>query len=475
MARIINFIILFLINLKRNFFKEIFVGFGIILATLTLIVGTSLVSTMEKIYTKTILDQIPLDEVIVQGTMRTSGLGPKTIRLGPFTFKSTKEIYNITPKILESIRKWPEVKSVIPVSKANFPVIARISLKLPRGERRFFAEPPVIGIPDKLAEKYLKKYLTKRELQVYKRDFPGGFNRKNGVIPILIPTFLGEITKNFMKTNSLPNIDIIKLRSFIDLEILMNRSLISGKKSKKMGKHKSNTPIKAKVVGYIDSDISSGIAIPQSELEKVKRQVFSKKQSSGFEAIIVKIKNPAKMRSIKKKLKKLARANGLVVQQNSLFTKLSKYIEKGIAGFKSLVNQFSGLILIISGIAIFYAFLYLFFQRESEMSLYRFFGASRFEIILIPLLEAAFVGFICAMTAYGISYYLLTVYFPENLKSFEKLLPDTMKQLIFRMPPENLITFNHWHNFRYVLMAMGFSMASALIPSVIGAFRPIKR
>ncbi len=473
MIRFINFLNLFKINLMRNFLKEIALGLGVIFATVILITGIALGDGIEKLFKESMLNQFPVDEVKINGMVTGSGLGPNTLNLGPITLSSDKKVYNIHQELIEQLKKWPEVKAIKPISKAIFPVTLLLSMKLPAGERRIVIEPPAIGIPNSLAQDYLKKY-HKLVNPSYETDFPEGFKKSNEVLPILIPTFTGEIITNFLKTNNLPAIDIMDAQKLIEIKVIMNYSAYIPTHRQTDGQE----PISftGKIVGYIDTRLSSGIAIPQKDLEDVKHLVLPIEQAKGYESIIIQLKSPGLMKSFMAKLLPYIQKYHLAVEENSLFKRLSHFVEQGLQSYRSLVQDFSGIVLFTTGIAIFYAFLYLFFRRESEMGLYRFFGATRLEVIMILVLESLVIAVLCAFTGYFISYILIVHYIPGNLDQIiGQLLPKEYRTFLIHTDPEDIFKFQAMRNLGYASIGVVFCVVAAFIPAMIGSLRPIQR
>lgn len=475
MARIINFLYLFWINLRRNFLKEIALGLGVVLATTTLIIGTSLGDGIEGLYRRTVLSQIPVDQIKINGTMEVSRIGA-ALRLTPLKIDPNKKVNNIKSDFIELVKSWPEVSHVTPLSRANFPISLCIVLPPPLGEGEFiFLEPPVVGIPNSLAQDYLRKHLDGEGIERVQKRFPGGFKQHEGVVPVLIPAYVGEISKDFMKTNALPYIDLVSLGNFVDVELMLNESIIWPRDDDDDSPDDLMAPIQAKIIGYTDMVLTSGIAIPQEVLEEAKRDFLPKEQAAGYESLIIHVKSPKLVSALTERLTPLVEERELELEKRSLFKRIADYIDQGIRSFRNLVAVFSSLILLIAGVAVFYGFLYLFIRREGEMGLYRFFGGTRVEVMAILVLEAAFVGLLCAAIGYGISYYVLAHYIPGHFKEFTRILPESVRQLLFRVEVQEAFQFDHWKNVRLSMVSVLFCMASAFLPALVGSVRGIRR
>lgn len=471
MNRFLNFINLFWINFKRNFFKEIALGIGVIIATSTLIIGTCLGDGLEILHKKSILREVPVDQIRISGNMKASAIGPNKIDLGIINIKPDKQVFNISPELIQEIKSWKEVRDIITISKANFPVTVYVDgnspvTKLPFA---FFAEPPIVGIPDKLAQVYLEKYQEDIDINSYLKNFPEGFKEKEGVIPILIPKFINQIGMNFVKNNNWPIDNLLGLSNFANIQAVLGHSHVTKKYP-----DESKKKYTIKIVGYTDIELTTGIAIPQSVIEQAKKTELKPELARGFEGAVIYAHSAEHINTLKSKLDPLLKKHNLNLQENSLYKKISSYVENGIDSFQSMVHLFSGLILLITGIGIFYAFLYLFIKRESEMGLYRFFGGSQLEVIAILMLEAGLIAFICAMLGYGISYVIIKVYIPE-LSQMLDVLPASIKSFISHIDLSKTFIFKPLVNLEFVLIAVLFCMASAFFPALIGSFRPIKR
>ncbi len=473
MIRFINFLHLFKVNLKRNFLKEIVLGLGVIFATMILITGIALGDGIEKLFKESMLNQFPVDEIKINGKVIGSGLGPNTLNLGPVTLSPHKVVYNIHQNVIDQIKEWPEVKGVQPISKAIFPVTLLLSMKLPVGNRRIVIEPPVIGIANSLAQDNLKKY-HKLVSPSYETDFPEGFQQNNAVLPILIPSFTGKIIANFLRTNNLPVINIMDAQKLVEIKVIMDYSAYVP--SNRQSNGRKPISFTGKIVGYIDTRHTSGIAIPQKDLEDVKHQVLPIEQAKGYESLIIQLKSPKLMKSFMAKLTPYTQKYKLAVEENSLFKRLSHFVEQGVQSYRSIVQDFTGIVLFINGIAIFYAFLYLFFRRESEMGLYRFFGATRLEVIMILVLESMVIGVLCAFIGYAISYLLLVYYIPGNLDQIiGQLLPKEYRDLLIHTDPGDIFKFQAMRNLAYASIGVLFCIAAAFIPALIGSLRPIQK
>jgi len=464
--KIVNFIYLYWTNLKRNFLREIILGLGVILATLVLIIATTFGDGIEKLHKQSILGRIPVNEIKIAGKVT----------------HSPKVIYNIKPELVTLIEKMPEVERVTPISKANFPVTLLVTFNPPQiismfsgtTKRTFFLEVPVVGIPDFLAKPYFDD-------QSVKKDFPDGFKKTGMLIPILIPSYVKVVIDNFIQTNDLPLADPMQFKKYLDLRLVMNHSLILSKSPNDI----NNKPmIDGKLIGFTDVSITSGIAIPIEVLEEVKKQVLPVDQRIGWESAIIHVKKKDFIQPVIDKLSPYFAKYNIELDKSALsFRNLSGYIVDAIKSFKITVLTLSGFIILLSGLAIFYSFLYLVIRRSQEIGLYRFFGATKVQVTLLIVLEAVFIGLLCAMIGFFMSYYLLTYYLPDNFNGLIDLLPKSIVSFIFssggdiatQLDFKKIFEFNIRKNLFLSAISALSCVIAAFIPAIIGSSKSLSR
>ncbi len=469
--KIINFGHLFWVNLKRNFFKEILLGIGVILATVVLILGNFFGDAFETLHKVSILGKIPANEIKINGKFIKAGI------------LSPKKIYNLKPDHINKLLKIPEIEKITPISIARFPSTLYFTInpssKLPiigLRKMKLFVEVPVAGIPESLVQ---KNHIDPEAM----KNFPNGFKRHDDYIPVLLPTYVKAIIINFFKTNNLI-LDPMKLKSIIELELLFNHSALISNPPNQLN---SSDPrlIKGKIVGFSDISITNGIAIPITELDKAKKLFLPKEQAEGVESAIIHVKEENIAKVSEMLIPYLEEWNLEFDQDVLSFRSISRYIVTAVKSFRLAVNIFSALILLLSFLAVFYAFLYLIIRRGKEIGLYRFFGGTKVEIMSILILESALIGGLCATIGFLFCHYVLTSYLPEHFADFIKLLPTAIIDIIFptdidiNQYKHKLFLFDYSQNIYYALISGLSCVIAAFIPAIIGSsvslFRSIQQ
>ncbi len=457
--RLINLINLFWINIKRNFIKEVIMGLGVIISTVTLVVGVFLGDILERLHKESILGKIPTNEIKIKGKV-TIGTPDKKISV-------------ITPNFISKIKLIPHVKDVIAIHEAHFPSTLFIKLNIGlftgnvKADRTFLIEPQVVGIPNSIAQKYINSPSIKAE-------FPKGFKRHNNITPILIPNYVRYTIESFNKNNNLPNFDPIRFRNMLKLKLVMNRSLVLS--SKKPVYNNIDLTLNGVVVGFTDISITNGIAIPIDELERIKKIVLPN-QPRGYDGAIIKTKD-GYTNMVNEQLEPLLYSEGLSFDNVLSFRSLSHYIYGAVKSFNIAIFIFVSFILLLSALTVSYAFLYLIIRRSKEIGLYRFFGGTKREIISIIVLESTVIAVLCGTIGYFISHYII-YYIPNNFEEIIKLIPKSIFNVVFpdgeqvKSFKDKVLVVDHIKNIYLSIIPMLVCIISAFTTVYITSSRSI--
>lgn len=154
---------------------------------------------------------------------------------------------------------------------------------------------------------------------------------------------------------------------------------------------------------------------------------------------------------------------------------LAATLRSGISGIETTIMAFGGLLLILAAVSVFYAFMYLIIRREKEIGLYRFYGASKFKVIFLLVLEASIVGFICAMIGYSMAYYLITDILPQYIADIVARFNDYFQAFLTEEDLRTLsfgtfFQFNTYGAIKYVIIGVISSALAAFMPALIGSY-----
>ncbi len=289
--KIQNTTALLLQNLKRNFIKEIFLGIGVIVGVIIIIVANSFGDGFERLVQKSFLGKIPTQDIKLRGTASTGGL--LSVLNNQDGQKSKLELNNITKDRIKQMEDMEGVKNVIELSESTFPLYAATSKEFSQyfGDKGFVTELIANGIPEEIAQKYLSEAFYKK--------FPEGFKEQNGVVPVLLSDWTFQIIRNLLVSNKLPQFT----KEFVvdvgfQFNVYMGRSIIFDNEIP----YQKENKILCQVVGFADVSITSALAMPIDVLNRFKQQFLPEQEAEASEAVFVRVEEARYTDSVYKKI-----------------------------------------------------------------------------------------------------------------------------------------------------------------------------
>ena len=182
---------------------------------------------------------------------------------------------------------------------------------------------------------------------------------------------------------------------------------------------------RVELVGFSDKAISVGITLPISYVRDLNRHFSGAEAAATYHSIILKVEDQVQVPSIVAEVKKA----GFELADSTENAERAADIIKTVQSVFALV---SGIIVGIAAINISQMFFMLIARRRREIGVLRAVGASRNNVRLMILGEAAFIGFIGGLLgiAAGIGAASLADYVANQLPDFP-YKPDTF----FAFPP----------------------------------------
>ncbi len=231
-------------------------------------------------------------------------------------------------------------------------------------------------------------------------------------------------------------------------------------------------------VGSAPVSITFTLSLPLEVVQAYKREFEGDAFQKGYNSVFLKLNEDISSET-EYELKKFY--NKYHFQEDEKYKTLrgtSKIINDTIKALRILVFGLGVLMLLLSAMAIFYSFMYIITRRAKEIGLYRFFGATRGKVIILLILESAFVGFLCSLLGYLLSYWLINILLPSILNIILMNLPSDILNLLF--PPgtelsegfefNDIFTFPYDLAFVFMWVGVLISVVSAFIPSIKGSY-----
>lgn len=283
-------------------------------------------------------------------------------------FSQTKN-YISNPQI-KKIKKIPGIKSVQKILRLNLPAYLKVGflgrymrtdILISGAERSFFRGSKINW----------KKFRSKEH------------------VPVIVPYFALDLYNNFAAVNNLPEFGEKALLDF-PLDIVIGSSSF-------MGVGPYHDTYNAKIYGFTSALSTTGIVVPSEFIrdfcKKYNTSSASKKSCFSSVMLFVKAKSTGQLPSVVKKIQQL----GLNVESNKDIAEKTRKALSFIDGAFSLLMT---IILILTVIAIFNAYLAIVYSRSQEISLTRVLGVSKVRIVVVFILEAGLVGIIYGLAGY---------------------------------------------------------------------------
>lgn len=328
---------------------------------------------------------------------------------------------------IKNIKKIPGIKSVQKIIRLNLPASLKVGflgrymrtdILISGAERSFFRGTKINW----------KKFKSKKQ------------------VPIIVPYFALDLYNNFAAVNNLPEFGEKALLDF-PLDILIGSSSF-------MGDSPFQYTYNAKIYGFTSALSTTGIVVPSEFIrnfcKRHKSSGFSKDNCFSSIMLFVKSKTTQQLPSVVKKIKRL----GLHVESNKDIAEKTRSALSFIDGAFSLLMT---IILILTVIAIFNAYLAIVYSRSQEISLTRVLGVSKLRIVIVFIIEAGLVGII-----YGLTGYFLGKNLVFYLAKYIGQLFPLMKGLKMTAVTVSLLPIS-------VAVSAIVSILSALIPAIVAS------
>ncbi len=464
---VVNPVRVFLMNTRRNALRGLLIGLGITIGVFSVIIATIFGDGVEKMAKSNVYSKIPATRIKIRGKIFSNPLNK-------FSGRKVHAQRNITwPFIKKHILSIKGVKSVVPIQKVTYPISAEFPILTMAMKMDVIAN----GLPTRLAYKYI--------FPEFRRMFNWRFQARGKLVPVLVSKFIitafqqmsvsadaaVSINEQFFRATAANGYRGFRFKLFL------------GKST--FGVNLKNAEEReAVVVGFTDPDITSGISLPSRLVTRTKIKFQGRYIGYTFESAFIFIKDATHFNSVVTALQKLKRKypahfNLVLDREVKQYRNVSKMINSAAKTFKIPVIIFSLIILFLSCLIVFFAFLYIIKRREKEIGLYRFFGSSRIKVIILIVLEATYISLICAIIGYYLAQEFIVKYVPKNYSSFLKMLPAQVKSILstFKMDTKksfmSIFSFNSAKARLICIYAVLAGSLSAFIPAVIGAYRAI--
>jgi hypothetical protein len=202
------------------------------------------------------------------------------------------------------------------------------------------------------------------------------------------------------------------------------------------------------LVGFSDAAIPLGITMPLGFVRRLNRELGPDGASEGFHSAVVSIDTTGSAARVVGEIEDL----GLEVRDDG--ARRAAFFTTALLSTVSLVGI---VVLSISALHVMHVFALLMMIRRREIGVMRAVGASRSDIRLLLLAEAAVVGLVAGIV--GLAGALVLALATDGLLA--RALPD------FPFKPESFFTFEPW----LVAAALGV----AVLACVLGALTPVIR
>ncbi len=231
-------------------------------------------------------------------------------------------------------------------------------------------------------------------------------------------------------------------------------------------------------VGSAPINFTFTMSLPLRLIQAYKMDLEGEDYREGFDTVLITTTDASSVK-LKDQLEKFfAKNNFREDKQFKDLRGMTKVVNDAVTSLRSLVIGLGVLILLLSAVAIFYSFMYIINRRSKEIGLYRFFGATRGKVILLLVLESAFVGLVCSSIAYFFSLWLITDFLPANFDFLLDNLSDEFTALIFSSESEftkelsfsSIFSFDYTRSQLFLWLGVIISVVSSLIPAIKGSY-----
>lgn len=260
-------------------------------------------------------------------------------------------------------------------------------------------------------------------------------------IPVIVSQHMVELYNGaFRRAYRLPKVNPGALRG-LGLDVRFGASSLRPSRARVVDE-------RLVLVGFSDTAIPLGVTMPLGFVRRLNRELGPRGSGEGFHSAVVELESQQAAASVIRE----AEALGLEVTDGG--ARRAALVMNGLLATVSLVGL---VILTISAIHVLHVFTLLGLIRRREIAVMRAVGASRSDVRLLFLTEAAVVG----TAAGGLGLLAATVLAWAAGRGLDSFVPD------FPFKPETFFSFEPW----IVVCAVGI----AVLACVLGALAPALR
>ncbi len=378
-----GFLILLKMDLRRSGGIFLSAGLGILLTAALLSFLLGFYRGVEK---KVLPSFIPLDRLELKKVEHHFKLGPLSLGLGG---------EGIQEKDLEELRKMHGVREIYPGLKLAVPAVATGGMGLLGAS--FSTELAVQGLdPDLVRDDVEEAYLFESRPEAGERSCRGDGDCDSGLfcagplygegicrppIPVLIsPRLMALFNSGIRRAYHLPRINpeaLIGLKAEVDFGA--STLGVSGR-----GKILRDY---LQLVGFSERATPLGVSIPLEEVRRVHR-FFGEGMQRGYDTVVLLFDS----------LRSMTRASARIPSMGfEAVDDGSARLMSALSSARILLLLLASVVLFISALGLFQAFVGLLERRREEIATLRAVGASRKKILALILVETALLSFLSAL------------------------------------------------------------------------------
>lgn len=399
-------------------------GTGIAMGVAVLLVIAGLGLGARDVIVKEVVRELPVDMVEVI---------PKTVDLGLVKLRAGGIFGSVAfdDDLVRRLAQLPGIVQVYPKLEVRMPVGARGGAQI--FGRGIYTDLFMTGLPDELVQP---------EVGAEFRDGPGP-------IPVVISSQLIEIFNTSVAPGlGVPAMTASTLVGF-EFDLVVGRSIMLGSRGTKQ-----QGVVRARIVGVSRHAMRIGISVPLASARRLLDE-YAEGADRSYGSIVVQASHPRDVPEIARAVAAL----GLDVDDTA---KRTSDVVSATTAIASLIGL---LVLAMAAVNIAHAFFALLSERRRELAVLRAVGATRTDLLLVVLVQAAIVGaggglvgaVLARLVAFAIDRVGLT------------LVPD------FPFKPETFFSMPLWLFVAAWVAAIAAACLGALWPAVRASRLPVAR
>ncbi len=349
-------------NLKSQRLRTALTTLGLTVGIGSLVVFTGLSAGLrEAIYTN-ILSNGPLTELTVQG----KSSGGSLLNLIPTSETKSR----VTPEMMEEIQKIPHVTKVYP--EMNYGNVS--SLQISIAGQTFQTDTMIFGLPTEYIQDTLQTPQQKTDWDNALQNYPGTH------YPAIISRRIIDIYNFTIAASSkLPHLTEKDLTG-LSLVVLPDESTFLN------NANTTSNPVLAKLTGFSDKTSLVGVTLPLDVVRKLNKD-HDPNYQENYLRLYVQTDAAEHTEEVQKAIETMGLDVTSAQQQIKAFEQNFRFVNLGL-------NMISLVILIVAGLMIANTFFSAASERRAEIGIFRALGATRGNIQMMFLTEAALLGII---------------------------------------------------------------------------------